>query len=593
MSTFAKIRDLLSPAQRWSALVLLGFMLVGMALETLGIGLIIPVISLLTQADPASHPAGRWVVESLGNPGQRALIVAAMLALTGVYLLKNLFLTFLAWWQTRFAFNIDVEVSQRLFTIYLRQPYTFHLQRNSSELFNNISSEVGLFTSAVNHAILLVTECLVLLGVGLLLLWVQPVGALIVALVLGGTALLFHRATRRQISRWGELRYFHFERSVQHLMQGLGGAKDVKLLGREAEFLNQFRMHHTQSARVGQLMTMMQSMPRLWLELLMVAGLATLVLSMLAQGIDVAVIVPTLGVFAAAAFRLMPSVNRVLFAVQSLRYEMIVLDTLRAELALPAPEPIARTDAEAVRFRESMSLHDVTYAYANAAAPALSGVSVRIASGESVGLIGPSGSGKSTMVDVILGLLTPERGQVMVDGRDIQSDLRAWQDQIGYVPQTIYLTDDTLRRNVAFGLADHQIDDLAVRHAIHAAQLSEFVAALPDGIETFVGERGVRLSGGQRQRIGIARALYHDPAILVLDEATSSLDIAAEQGVMQAVKKLQGSKTILIVAHRLSTVENCDRLYRLEGGKVVAEGTPDELVPRYAGLESLSPVPAR
>src|SRR5688572_26676983 len=226
MSIFAKIRELLSPAQRRSAVVLFGFMLVGMALETLGIGLIIPVITLLTEADLTRYPVALGVIERLGNPDRRSLIVAAMFTLTVLYLLKNLFLTFLAWWQTRFAFGIEVEMSQRLFTIYLRQPYTFHLQRNSSELFHNIGSEVGLFTAMVNHAMLLVTEGLVLLGIGVLLLWVQPVGAVVVALVLGGAAFIFHRATRMQISRWGEARYYHSEQSVQHLMQGLGGAKD-------------------------------------------------------------------------------------------------------------------------------------------------------------------------------------------------------------------------------------------------------------------------------------------------------------------------------------------------------------------------------
>jgi ATP-binding cassette, subfamily B, bacterial PglK len=590
LSTFRKLRLLLTPAQRRAAIVLLGFMLIGMVLETLGVGLIIPTITLLTQSDLSKYPLAQEWIARVGSPGRSELIVWAMLALTALYLLKNLFLSFLSWWQTRFAFSIDMELSQRLFTIYLRQPYTFHLQRNSSELFHNVGSEVSMFTAMVNHAMLLVTEGLVLLGIGLLLLWVQPVGALVVGVVMGGAAILFHRATRRQISRWGELRYFHSEQSVQHLMQGLGGAKDVKLLGREADFLDQFKLHNVANARIGQWMTMMQSVPRLWLELLMVAGLATLVITMLAQGTDVALIVPTLGLFAAAAFRFTPSVNRVLFAVQSLRYEVVVLDTLSAELALPAPPPIAHADRETARFSESVALQNVTFTYANAATSALRDVSIHIGHGEAVGLIGPSGSGKSTLVDVLLGLLTPDRGQVLLDGRDIQPDLRAWQDQIGYVPQSIFLTDDTLRRNVAFGLADAQIDDAAVARALDAAQLSEFVAGLPDGMQTFVGERGIRLSGGQRQRIGIARALYHDPAVLVLDEATSSLDIAAEQSVMNAVGKLQGGKTILIVAHRLSTVATCDRLYRLENGEVSAEGTPAELLRQNAGIDNLNPV---
>jgi ABC-type multidrug transport system fused ATPase/permease subunit len=274
----------------------------------------------------------------------------------------------------------------------------------------------------------------------------------------------------------------------------------------------------------------------------------------------------------------MPSVNRVLSAVQYLRYGLPVINTLHEELQLAVPEPAAQNNNGAATFQHEIRLTDITYTYPNAPAPALNQLSLSIQKDESVGFIGPSGSGKSTLVDVVLGLLTPSAGQVVVDSKDIQQNLRHWQDRIGYVPQSIYLTDDTLKRNVAFGLPDGQIDDIAVQRAIQAAQLDEFVASLPDGLETLVGERGIRLSGGQRQRIGIARALYHDPVVLVLDEATSALDIATERGVMQAVTALHGSKTILIVAHRLSTVEHCNRLYRLHEGRVVEEGTPSTMV---------------
>ncbi|HSJ10194.1 MAG TPA: ABC transporter ATP-binding protein, partial [Longimicrobiales bacterium] len=456
-------------------------------------------------------------------------------------------------------------------------PWTFHLQRNSAQLFNNISNEVGLFTTSVTFTLTLLAECLVMVGIIGLLVAVEPTGALLVLLVLGSAGWLFHRMTRATVTRWGEQRQYHAERSVQHLMQGLGGAKDVKLLGRETEFLDRFRLHHEQSARIGQRQQTLQQVPRLWLELLMITGLTTLVITMLLREGSVDNIVPTLAVFAAAAFRLLPSVNRVLGAVQSLRYDLPALNTLRTELALGAPEQAPRNDTVRPMTGEVV-VSGVGYTYPGAAAPSLVDVSLRIGNGESIGLIGPSGSGKSTLVDVILGLLSPTHGTVAVDGRDIAQDMRGWQDQIGYVPQSIYLTDDTLRRNVAFGLADEQIDEEAVERAIHAAQLDELVASLPGGLDTFVGERGIRLSGGQRQRIGIARALYHDPAVLVLDEATSSLDGEAEQSVMDAVSRLQGEKTLLIVAHRLSTVAACDRLYRLERGSVAAQGAPADLL---------------
>jgi len=400
---------------------------------------------------------------------------------------------------------------------------------------------------------------------------------MIAVLILGGAAWTFYQGMRARVVRWGESRQKHDVLRLQHLQQGLGGAKDVKLLGRESNFLDQFSVHTAQSARVGQFQATLQMLPRLWLELLAVMGLATLVISMLLQGREIATIVPTLGLFAAAAFRLMPSVNRVLAAAQVLRYNLPVVNSLHEEMELVAPKqsvkgPMAPAGPS---FRSEIRLCAVRYTYPSASAAALKDLTLRIRKGESIGFVGPSGSGKSTLVDVILGLLTPDGGQVLVDEGDIQKNLRAWQDQIGYVPQTIYLTDDTLRRNVAFGLPDDQIDVAAVKRAIRAAQLDEFVAGLPKGLETLVGERGIRLSGGQRQRIGIARALYHDPAVLVLDEATSALDTATEHGVMQAVTALHGSKTILIVAHRLSTVAHCDRLYRIELGRITGESVPE------------------
>jgi len=396
----------------------------------------------------------------------------------------------------------------------------------------------------------------------------EPLGAVVVVSILGAAGWFFHRISRSHIARWGEARQYHDGLRLQHLQQGMGGVKDVKMLGREADFLNQYHMHNEQSARAGQMHSTLQQLPRMWLELLAVSGLALLVISMLAQGHALEFVLPTLGLFSAAAFRLMPSVSRVLGAVQALRYGLPVIDVLHAELNLALPE-VTRTNISPAPFRSGLKLSNVNHTYPGTVTPALKDVSLVIELGESVGFIGASGAGKSTLVDIILGLLTPDQGVVMVDDKDIQQNLRNWQEHIGYVPQSIYLTDDTLRRNVAFGLPDEQIDDAAVKRAIQSAQLEDFVSSLPDGLTTMVGERGIRLSGGQRQRIGIARALYHDPALLLLDEATSSLDTATELGVMQAVKALQGSKTILIVAHRLSTVEHCDRLYRMENGVLV------------------------
>lgn len=573
MTTFSKIHSLLQPSDRRSALMLLALMIVGMLLETLGIGLVIPVIAILMQDNLAiRYPHIQPLLEWLGNPGQAQLISGALLSLIGIYFIKNLFLAFLAWQQTSFAFRVQVEISQRLFTIYLRQPYTFHLQRNSAKLLRNVVGEVGIFSTAITSMLTLITESLILLGITILLLVVEPLGTIIVVVLLGVMAWGFNRSTRSHILRWGKARQYHEGLRIQHVQQGLGGAKDVKLLGRETEFLARYHIHNAQSAKAARSQSTLQLMPRLWLELLAVTGMALLVQAMIAQGRDMGSIVPMLGLFAAAAFRLMPSINRILGASQSLRYAYVVVNTLHEEIKLSAVDTSSISGVgETLNFQEEIRLYNVSYSYPNALAHALSDVTISIRKGESIGFIGSSGSGKSTLIDVILGLLPPNQGSVVVDGRDIQENLRGWQDVIGYVPQTIYLTDDTLRCNVAFGLSNEQIDDAAVSRAIKDAQLEEFIAGLPLGVETVVGERGVRLSGGQRQRIGIARALYHNPSVLVLDEATSALDTATETEVMQAITALQGSKTILIVAHRLSTVEHCNRLYQLNQGVVTKE----------------------
>jgi len=577
--TGRKLWWLLEASERRRAIGLLLMMITGMALETLGVGLVIPAVGILTQTEYLQYfPWLQPVLRFFGNPSHEVLVAAGMLALVGVYVIKGSFLAVLSWSQAKFAYNVQAELSQRLFALYLRQPYVFHLQRNSAQLIRNAVNEVQQLTAnAIIPGMQLVTESLVVLGLAVLLLAIEPAGALIVVVVIGGTSWLFHRSTRHHIQRWGKERLHHDGLRFQHLQQGLGGVKEVKLLGRETEFLEQYGRHNILSARAGRLQRTIQQLPRLWLEVLAVVGLAALVLIMLAQGRDIGVILPTLAVFAAAAFRLMPTVNRLISSVQSLRYGLSVIDTLYEEFQLETPKP---NDGDQHRsgFTGLLEIRRVKFTYAGAPAPAIQDLSLKIRRGEAIGFIGPSGAGKSTLVDILLGLLAPDSGALMLDGANVRDALRSWQEQIGYVPQSIFLTDDSLRRNVAFGLANDRIDETAVWRALELAQLDEFVRALPDALDTIVGERGVRLSGGQRQRIGIARALYHDPAVLVLDEATSSLDTRTEKDVMQAVRALKGNKTIVIVAHRYSTVEYCDRIYRLECGKVVEEGKPGEML---------------
>jgi len=548
--------------------------IVGMFLETISLGIVVPIIGILTQDDyQQKYP---FIVDIFGNLSREELISAVMVAMVLIYVVRSLFLFWSLWIQKGFSASVSGRLSQSLFSIYLRQPYMFHLQRNSSTLMRNAKNATSVVTCGVDPFLVLLTDGLVAIAMFALLIAVEPVGTLAVLLVFGLSTFVFQRTTRRRIDNWGYQVDYHETKILQHLQEGFGGAKDVKVLGRENEFLSQHEKHLGESIRINRVYNVILTLPRSFMEIITIVGLCLLVVSMVVRGRELADIVPILGLFAAAAFRVMPSINRLLMATQTLIFNRSIIASVYKDFLLDSPD--STSTGSGTKFATQLELTDVSFKYPTAATASLQNVSLVVKRGEAVGFVGPSGAGKSTLVDVILGLFAPTSGVVKVDGQDVQQNLRNWQNQIGYVPQAIYLTDDTLRRNVAFGLNDENIDDNLVSNAIRLAQLEEFVATLPEKLETVVGERGVRLSGGQRQRIGIARALYHNPSVLVLDEATSSLDTPTEHGVMQAVQALQGSKTVLIVAHRLSTVEYCDRLYKIENARITEEGTFDKVV---------------
>ena len=540
--------------------------LVGMVIETLSLGLILPLIGLLTNSDYQSkYPK---VFDFFGNPSDKTLLVAGSLVLVAIYAVKNIFLYFSASVQRKFINNSSARISQMVFKSYLAQPYEFHLTRNSATLIRNAENANSVITGGLDPFLVLLTDGLVAIGLFVLLMLVEPVGTLCVLVVFGGAAIGFQALTRKRITEWGRLRKTHMKMVLKHLQQGLGGVKEIKVLGRENEFFIEHEHHLVKSMEINRKYALIQLLPRLWLEVLAIIGLAILVAIMAGTRDDVSSFLPTLGLFAATAFRILPSIGRIMASFQTIAYSSPLIRTVDEDLKISVVADATQNNE--LLFKKEIKFENVSFSYASAHRPSLQNVSLSILLGEAVGIVGPSGAGKSTLVDIFLGLLSPSEGTVRVDGEDIATGRRSWQNQVGYVPQSIYLVDDSLIRNIALGIPHELIDHNAVLRALRAAQLEEFVSTLPLGLETIVGERGVRLSGGQRQRIGIARALYSNPQVLVLDEATSSLDTETERGVMDAVKALQGEKTVVIVAHRLSTVSYCSKIFSIEDARLVA-----------------------
>jgi ABC-type multidrug transport system fused ATPase/permease subunit len=482
----------------------------------------------------------------------------------------------------RFSTMRGYSVSTRLLSAYLSQPYPWFLERNSAELGKNVLNEVdGLVARVILPCLRLVSSSILVLAILGFLMLVDPLVTLLSGGVLGlGYGLIYLRF-RGRLHRLGEDMMNAYEDRFLVAQEATGGIKDVKVLGLEATYVKSYSVAARKAAHSGATMGVMSELPRFVLEAITFGTLLGLILLMLLQsGGNVTEIVPTLGVIAFSTMRLLPSLQQIYHSLVSVRGATAILDTITADMAATPVLPIPESGAQPLTLETALELSNVSFAYAQAERPTLRGVDLVIPARTTVGIVGGTGAGKTTLVDLILGLLTPDAGVIRVDGRPVTPEnLRAWQKTLGYVPQTIYLTDDTIAANIAFGVPKDEIDMAAVERAARVAALHDFVLSdLPLGYETFVGERGVRLSGGQRQRIGIARALYRDPTLLILDEATSALDNITERVVMEAVQRIRSDKTIILIAHRLSTVKSCDTIFLMDRGRLLAQGSYDELL---------------
>jgi ABC-type multidrug transport system fused ATPase/permease subunit len=584
IGTYRKLFSLFDQTERRRFWILTGVMLLVAAAEIAGISAVLMLLNVL--AAPETIQSSRtlsWLMHLSGLESAFSFQIGLALLVLCV-VMAGLAVKALGTYATiRFSLMRGYAISSRLLAAYLSQPYAWFLDRNSAELEKNVLNEVdGLVDRVILPCLRLVANSLLVLAILGFLLLVDPLVTLFSGGVLGlGYGLIYLRF-RGRLHRLGRVMMDAFENRFLVAQEATGGIKDVKLMGLEASYVRSYSTAARTAAQSGATMGAMSELPRFALEAITFGTmLALILLLLLKSGGNVTEIVPTLGVIAFSTMRLLPSLQQIYHSLVALRGATAILDAIvtdfRSTPALPLADAV-RT--QPLRLERALELDGVSFAYAQAEKPTLRGVDLVIPARTTVGIVGGTGAGKTTLVDLILGLLTPDEGELRVDGvRITPENMRAWQGTLGYVPQTIFLTDETIASNIAFGVPKDQIDMAAVERAARIAALHDFVVSdLPQGYQTFVGERGVRLSGGQRQRIGIARALYRDPTLLIMDEATSALDNITERVVMEAVNRIRADKTIILIAHRLTTVKTCDTIFLMDRGRLLAQGRYDELL---------------
>jgi ATP-binding cassette, subfamily B, bacterial PglK len=577
-----KLSALLSRRERLELGLLAVAVLVMAFLEMTSVAALLPFLSVA--ADPTKVHSNAWLAwayDVFGFTSANRFLLALGSAALVAFLLSNTCMAATVWAQAHFSYRRMHTIGARLLRHYAAQPYVFFLSRNSADLGKNVLSEVEQVTGRIlNAGLQVVARSVVALAIVGLLVLLDPLLALLIAILLGVAYTAIFLAVRRKLARIGLERIADNRQRYQAVSELFGAIKDIKLLGKEHELLRAFEAPSARFARHQATASVVGQLPRYVLETVAFGGVLLIAIYLLARGGSLQHVVPVLGLYAFAGYRLMPSLQQAFQGLTLLRFGAPALDNLYRELTstpLSHQEPARPrggngTAPEALPLCRRLELERITFTYPGAFRPALDDVSLSLDANAIVGFMGPTGSGKTTLVDVMLGLLRPQAGEIRVDGVPLMpANLRAWQNGIGYVPQHIYLADDTIARNIAFGVPPHRIDMAAVERAARLAQIHDFIANdLAMAYATPVGERGVRLSGGQRQRVGIARALYHEPTLLVLDEATSALDHRTEDAVMEAIRNLAGSRTIVLVTHRLTTLRVCDRVYTLEGGQLRA-----------------------
>lgn len=550
-------------------------MLIAGLLETAGISLIVPLVTAILEEDFLdTNKFANMICRLLNIKSEEQFILFVLLALIIVYVVKNIFLLFEYYIQTKFVCNARYEMQTNLVKAYLSRSYEFYLNVSLGEILRVVGADANGAFALLTSLMTLFSELIISAMLVFTIFVTDFFMATIVALLLGATMLLIYKVLKPLLQKASQIYGVNAALSNKWLLQSINGIKEIKVANKEPFFLEQYSKYERYTIGSEKKNTVLQNMPRLIIEMIMISGMLGMIILLILMGYKMEGLFPKLAAFALAAVRLLPSANRISGGLNLIAYYEPRLDSLMENITVLDETEERKHIAEKEQtyiFERECGLESICFHYPNSDISVLDNVTMSIPKGSCVGIVGKSGEGKTTAVDILLGLLKPQAGRVLVDGIDINQDKSGWLKCLSYIPQKIFMLDDTIKANVAFGIEESEVDIQEVWRALKEACLDEFVKSLPDGLDTTIGEAGIRLSGGQRQRIGIARALYSNPKLLVFDEATSSLDNETEAAIMESINALQGNKTMIIIAHRLSTISGCDIVYRVVDKKIIRE----------------------
>lgn len=575
MDIFKKLNYILDKKQKINIVVLAVMIFIGGILETLSISAMLPVVWVIIDAESVqNNKYCQWIMQLLHIQNMQGFIIMLLVSLMIMYVLKNAYLLLLTSEQNRFiSVNRNRLISQVL-REFLNRPYEFYLDADIPTVFRLTDSDIPNVFGILMAIISLASEVVVFVLICGVLIATDWKLVLVLIFISGIVTLVLFKVLKPKLNSLGMTNQAIQSRIAKWRIQAIYGIKDVKVLHREAFFADNYESNGKIGAKLNQKYAIINALPRILIETIFMVSILGYLVVCVALGDDMTQMLPTLTAFGLAAVRLLPCVNRINTYLTDISYFRPCLDYVYEnmninEISKKTNQTLLPVDeTKTMQLRNKIELKDIVYAYPNTDVLIFDHADMEIPYGKSIGIMGPSGAGKSTIVDILLGLLKVHEGQILCDGDNVFDNYPAWLAQIGYIPQSIYLVDEPIRNNIAFGIADDEIDDNRIWQVLEEAQLKEFIQTLPEGLDTAIGDRGVRLSGGQRQRLGIARALYHNPEILVFDEATSALDNETEAAVMEAINSFHGKKTMVIIAHRLNTIEKCDIIYKVEGGKI-------------------------